>query len=200
MHAFQILPCLSQAIENLDSGVEILDKFRSEVSAMASGERGMEESRRMIQDYLTGIGYCPSDRDRGTIRDLGSASCIHILLRTNVNLVHGFRSKESGLRGSAAVPCWELARFERRLKVRNWKLRFTLAGGYVLPDGRMIAPKNSTVWERLGSIGRDSLGFDYPPFAWRSGMGWIGVPFAECKALGVLPPCWKPPLLKSVPR
>jgi hypothetical protein len=174
------------------SRAEILDVFRKEAAAIASGESGMAESQRRIQEALGAGGYQPAPGQEGTIKDLGHFRRIHVSLRTNVQLLQGWGQKERGLRAMAAVPAWELVRYLNRSKIRDWQTRFTRAGGK-LTGGRMIALKDSPVWFELGNGEKDSIGTDYPPFAWGSGMGWRGVPRQECEALGILPPGWKAP-------
>lgn len=176
---------------------DLLQEFRDEAAAIANGTRGMEESRRRLQDMLAGADYQPLPGQEGTIKDLRTSRRIHVSLRTNVRLLQGWSQKERGLRSQAVSPAWELVRFLNRRNIRDWQTRFERAGG-VLIDGRMIAMKDSEVWFNLGNGDEDSLGVDYPPFAWGSGMGWQGVPYAECKALGVIPPGWRPPPLKPV--
>jgi hypothetical protein len=176
---------------------ELLQAFRDEVAGIANGTRSMEESRRTLQDMLAASDYRPEPGQEGTIKDLRTTRRIHVSLRTNVKLLQGWATKEAGLQGQSAVPAWELVRFENRRKIRDWQTRFTRAGGKLYAD-RMIALQTSPVWYELGNGDEDSLGVDYPPFAWGSGMGWQGVLRAQCEALGVLPSGWKPPPLKPV--
>jgi hypothetical protein len=164
---------------------EILEEFRSEAAAIAAGERGMEESRKRLEQFLDGVGYQADPDDVGTIRDLRSMRRIHIALRTNVQLLQGWAQKERGLAALGAFPAWELVRFENRRIQREWKERWIRAGGKLI-NGRMIALKTDGIWFRLGHEESDSLGVDYPPFAWGSGMGWRAISRRECKALGLL--------------
>ena len=53
----------------------------------------------------------------------------------------------------------------------------------------MIALKDSPIWEALGNGAggfRDTLGNPYPPFAYGSGMDWIGIDRDECISLGLI--------------
>lgn len=54
--------------------------------------------------------------------------------------------------------------------------------------GRMIALKDSDVWNQLGNNRDDTLGNPFPPFAFNSGYDWDGVPRNECEELGLLDP------------
>lgn len=173
---------------------DILEVFRNEVAANVSGQSSIGQSRKNIEQFLDRIGYQPERGQAGTIKDLRSVRRIEVMLATNVRLLQGWAQKERGLKAIRAYPAWEFIRFEGRKKKRVWITRWLAAGGK-LYAGRMIALKDSPVWLELGNGDLDSLGVDYPPFAWGSGMGWRAVPFSKCKALGVLNG-WKPPLPK----
>lgn len=183
------------------SEAEILQKFRDQAAKIAQGEASVEESRKQLEQFLTGIGYAPKPGQEGTIKDLTSLRRIQVSLRTNVDLLQGWGQKERGKKTGAmtAFPAWELIRVMPRNTPRNnpaWDARFVLCGG-VIREGRMIAMKDSPVWLELGNFS-DGLGVDYPPFAWGSGMGWKAIGFREAKSLGVIPDGWKPPASKPV--
>jgi hypothetical protein len=187
---------------------EILEEFREEALAIAKGERGMEESRKRLEEFLDSVDYQPEPGEEGTIHDLRSMRRIQVALRTNVQLLQGWAQKERGLAAQRAFPAWELVRLENKRVPRNWRERFVRAGGTLTPDGRMIALKTSEVWNELGNGDEDSLGVDYPPFAWGSGMGWSAVSRREAKAYGLLenPEEERPPVsspnesLKATPK
>lgn len=175
------------------SRAEILDTFRNAAGRIANGESSMAEERKRIDRYLADTNYQPLPGQEGTIKDLRTVRRIHTALRTNVSLLQGWGQKERGLRSIIAVPAWELVRFENRAVPRVWAERFHAVGGDLI-DGLIIALKDSEVWRALGSRAHfdDALGVDYPPFAWGSGMGWRGVPYARAKELGLLDN-WTPP-------
>ena len=53
----------------------------------------------------------------------------------------------------------------------------------------LVALKNSPIWQALGDgVGgyNDTLGNPYPPFAFDSGMAWVGVDRSECIKLGLV--------------
>ena len=55
----------------------------------------------------------------------------------------------------------------------------------------MMALVGSPVWQALGDGAggyNDTLGNDFPPFAWRSGMQRRQVPRDECEAVGLIDP------------
>lgn len=167
---------------------EILQEFRKEATLVATGEAGIEESRKRLEIFLDGIGYKPLPGQEGTIKDLRSMRRIQTSLRTNSDLLQGWAKKNRGLLPGAlrAFPGWELVRLVPKKVPRTWPALFTRAGGVVTEDGRMIALKTSQVWVELGQGDKDSLGVDYPPFKWGSGMGWQAVPFPEMKKLGFM--------------
>ena len=175
---------------------EILDEFRSEVAAIANGDRGLEESRKRLEQFLAGANYQPAPGEEGGIKDLRSMRRIQVSLRTNVQLLQGWAQKERGLAAQVAFPAWELVRFENRRMERAWKERWVSAGGTLI-DGRMIALKTNIIWYNIGHEEEDSLGVDYPPFAWGSGMGWRAVPRKEAQALGLLEG-WSLPQAKPI--
>jgi hypothetical protein len=57
--------------------------------------------------------------------------------------------------------------------------------------GRMIALKDSEIWQALGDGedgSTDTLGNPFPPFAFLSGMGVRDIGYTEAVALGVIEP------------
>ena len=75
-------------------------------------------------------------------------------------------------------PAWELMRDEYRKEPRNWDAIWNEAANRVMWQGvckdtsRMIALKDSPIWNELGTGFDDSIGNPYPPFFFGSGMGW----------------------------
>lgn len=104
-----------------------------------------------------------------------------------------------------AYPAWELVRRYPRQIPRGWKegkggltpvpadawpTRWEQAGGKFY-TGRMIAAKDSAVWQALGdgaSGHRDTLENPFPSFAFSSGMGWKAVDREQCLSLSVIAP------------
>ena len=93
------------------------------------------------------------------------------------------------------VPAWELKRFGQRRVPRDWQQRWKAAGdatgwvGAIRDSDVMVALKNSPIWQALGDgVGgyNDTLGNPYPPFAFDSGMAWVGVDRSECIKLGLV--------------
>jgi hypothetical protein len=170
---------------------EILQEMRDITRQAATGEAGEYELRQRWEAYLDGIGYVPEAGQEGTIKDLRSLRRFNVALRTNVALIHEWASKENALRPGPlrAQPAWELIRLNQPKVPRDWPERWAEVGGeFWGATARMIAPKLSSVWAELGSVEKfdDALGVDYPPFAWGSGMGRVGVGARELMELGIM--------------
>jgi hypothetical protein len=94
----------------------------------------------------------------------------------------------------AIWPAQELVRYSPSFVYRDWKNRWTMAGGQ-LYEGRMVALKDSKVWQRLGdpNLFADALGNPFPPFAFNSGMGVLNIDREEALRLGVMTPATPDP-------
>ena len=113
----------------------------------------------------------------------------------------------------AEYPAWEFHRIYDRETPRgfktgakgvlvpvddeDWPARWAEAGADAGDDqwlewegdsqtGRGVALKSSGIWLALGNLRDDSLGNPFAPFAFNSGFGTDGVPYAECVELGLL--------------
>lgn len=116
----------------------------------------------------------------GTLRDLRSEIRLNLILNTQAALARGLGQKLRGLSRISSAPAWELVREQTRTAPRDWEERWIVAGTevrwvkvYSTEDGRMIARKDSPIWEALGSRANfdDALNVDHAPFALNSGMG-----------------------------
>lgn len=151
----------------------------------------------------------------GTLQDLGSSTRIKLVLTTNFRQAVNFQKKKAGNEPDALeqYPAWELIRIydreiprgERRgpkgsivdVPGDDWPSRFQSAAEVAGDEdalrvftatGRMIARKDSPIWEELGNPDNfdDAIGTDYPPFAFNSGYGWIEVSRDECVQVGLI--------------
>ena len=146
---------------------------------------------------------------RGTLRDLSSQRRMELTITTNYRMLanEAFvkRTTEDEQR-RYQFPCFELIRIEPRITPRgfkrskggdldiapgeDWLSRFVAAGGELYEKGtRMIAPKGSDVWIKLGAGAggyRDTLGNPFAPFAFGSGYGLRELPRGECLLIGVI--------------
>lgn len=165
---------------------EILQEMRNLAEATLEGEIGEGEAYYQWLEKLDELKYQPEEGQEGGIHDLRSVQRFMIALRTNVATMQGWADKRNGLSEGPlmASPARELVRVVDSKQPREWLKRWADAGGK-LYGGRMIAPKLSDVWRRLGDA-EDGLKNDYPPFAWGSGMGWEAVNSIEARDLGVM--------------
>jgi hypothetical protein len=151
------------------------------------------------KQLLRSLGYQPGEGERGTLRDLSSDARVNLVLKTNQQMMQGaghfIQANDEDVLD--AFPCQELVRFEGRKVERNWEERFRLAAERagdtdairVLEEtGRMIARKDSPLWDELGSsdLFPDGLDNPYPPFAFGSGMGLQDVDFETSEKLGLV--------------
>jgi len=162
---------------------------------------GMDAStaRLRAKQMLRDKGYQPEVGKRGTLQDLSSNARINLVIKTGKETSQGAGQYIQGndLDVLDAFPCWELVRFEGHKKQRDWEARWRTAARVsgdtdalrVLEEtGRMVARKDSPIWDSLGdsSIFPDGLDNPYAPFAFNSGMGQIAVSYDDAKDLGLV--------------
>jgi len=140
---------------------------------------------------------------------IAEALNIDFKIRTATEVVRGAGRFLLGQTDVDEYPAWELYRLYDRKVPRLWRgdegtndpsLGAAFASRWyaaaqaagdadaarILQDeGRMIALKESEIWQQLGEFD-DGLGNPYPPFAFNSGMEVDGVPRKECIELGLL--------------
>jgi hypothetical protein len=173
-------------------------------------------ARAELRQALKDQGFSPDPADKGTIKDLSSDARIELVVKTNVQLAQGagqFVQGNSNQDVVDAFPAWELLRYEDREVPRgekkqggvlvpdpanSWPTRFRAAAAQTGDDdaasvlestGRMIARKDSPLWQALGDGAggyEDTLSNPYPPFAFNSGMWTQDVSRAECIELGLI--------------
>jgi len=115
-------------------------------------------------------------------------SRIKLVIDTNRAQAQGYaRFKRSSTGGALlAFPAQELIRVRNSKEQRDWRARWTAAGG-ALTGGRMIALKSDPVWVAISRFGTP-----YPPFDFNSGMGVRDISRRECLSLGVIEEDWTP--------
>lgn len=154
-------------------------------------------ARLRAKELLQRIGYAPAVGEAGTLKDLSSDRRINLVLKTNTELAQGAGAMIQGSDPAVleAFPCWELYRLEDRKTHRDWSGRWRIAASVsgdvdaarVLDQsGRMVARKDSPIWDALGSGWDDSLDNPFPPFAFNSGMWTKNVSYADAEALGLV--------------
>lgn len=173
--------------EYLDAIKDILHDYVSGVGTVEYGPNtgepiGMGKGRARIQMYekLMDLGLVgPNDGDSKRIDDLASSIRLNLIIETQSQIAHSLDQLETASDPLQKVlnPCWELVRDEQRKNPRNWAERWHKAAllcayeGVAKNTDRMIAKKDSPIWQELGNA-EDGLGNPYPPFAFGSGMGW----------------------------
>jgi hypothetical protein len=165
-------------------------------------------ARLRAKQRLARRGYAPKEGQAGTLQDLSSDERINLVIRTQTEPAQNYGRFLKGQDEIVldAWPAQELYRAEDREVPRgfergrggalvsnyeqSWERRWIAAGGELF-DGRMIAAKDSEVWQNLGDGAggyEDTLGNPYPPFAFNSGMDVRNVSRREAEQLGVISP------------
>lgn len=155
------------------------------------------ELRQLLKDN----GYAPDLEDRGTVKDFSSHARLQLVIRTNVQIAQGYGYWLQGQDQAVLdeYPVSELFRAEERKEERDWSARW-LAAAREVGDadairafgetGRMVARKDSPVWQALGDgaggYDSDALHNPYPPFAFQSGMDVMDVSRAEAMEMGLI--------------
>jgi hypothetical protein len=157
-------------------------------------------ARLHAKELLQSLGYQPAADERGTIKDLSSNARINLVVKTDVELSHGAGHFIQANSDADVVDLWpaqELVRYESRVKERNWHQRWMEAASYsgdsdalrmLAEHGRMVARKDSPIWDALGNseLFPDGLDNPFPPFAFNSGMWTEEVSRDEAIELGLL--------------
>ena len=194
---------IEELLESYSRDVEkILNPVRAERDTGQVVTEGLNvaKAREQAKTLLESLGYEPDPDKRGTIEDLSSDRRINLVLETNVAVAQG---QGRWLQGQDEVsldtfPALELLRVEERKDPRDWPQRWRIAAAVagdvdaarVLEfEGRMIARKDSGIWQALGDGAggyTDTLGNPFEPFAFASGMGTLPVSHDEAEALGLI--------------
>lgn len=163
-------------------------------------------ARLDIKDLIKALDYAPAPGEEGTIQDLSSDARINLVLDTNTELAQG-AGRFIQMNDPDVIdefPCQELY----RLSVpkggieaeRDWEERWNAAADEsgdddaaqcLADNGRMVARKDSPIWDSLGNGAggyEDSLGNPYPPFAFNSGMWVQSVSRDDAEDLGLIKP------------
>lgn len=173
--------------EYLDEVKKILSDYVSGVGPVKDGPNEGEpitmtqgRARMLMYEKLMELGLVGENGgDSKRIDDLASSIRLNLIVDTNSKIAHSLDQLETASDPiqKELNPCWELVRDEPRKEPRNWAQRWFDAANRVNWNGvarntdRMVAKKDSPIWEVLGSAD-DGLGNPYPPFAFGSGMGW----------------------------
>ena len=174
------------------AAAEFLQEFADVLDQYSTGEIDLGSARIALGDKLTELNYSPtSPEDAGTLPDLSSDIRLNLMLDTNAEMAAGYVDWSQG-QDEAVLDQWpaqELYRAYPRKVPRDlgplpWAERWAESGGQLF-DGRMIALKNTELWDNLGSF-PDGLGNPYPPFAFNSGMDVRDIDRDTAVSLGLI--------------
>ena len=166
---------------------------RETCAQFADGEINQAKAMEELMDELGQMGHSP--RDGGGLSNPASLARLKLVVNTQRQMAASCARLANQTEGVLhQTPAWELVRVSgRRMPRADWAARWAAAGASCGFEGalqdRFLALKDSPIWQALGDgTGgwRDTLGNPFPPFAFGSGMGWVGVPRAECVALGLI--------------
>ncbi len=187
------------------------DLLRGEVETVDAGGQpwtksiGQAETRLRLKQALAALRYDPEaghfgtpedaaipPAERGSLQDLSSDRRLDLIIDVQRLRWQSAGQLERGMAPAVlhAFPAWELSGTAAAEPRQDWPARWLAAGGVFYGPGqdRMIAAKDSPVWQRLGSLEDYPDGIDggLPPFAFGSQRGWQAVARQECTALGVV--------------
>lgn len=191
-----------------------LKRLRDVCVQLLAGEINQATARADLGSLLEQMGFSPLTQDEtgatimdGSLANPASERRLQLILDTQTQMAASVARLSSQTSDTVYLtPAWELVRFEpRRVPRPDWRDRWNAAGESVGWEGaltargvtgnRMIALKTSPIWQALGNGEggyTDTLGNPYPPFAYSSGMDWIGVDRDECIRLGLISEDWDP--------
>lgn len=179
---------------------DLLELYKNQQEQILIGKLDPATARLQSKQLQQSYGYQPNPDERGTIKDLSSNARIDLVVKTNTQLSQGAGHYVQSNGDADVVDLWpaqELVRFEARAKERNWHQRWMEAAAYsgdtdaarmLAENGRMVARKDSPIWDALGSseLFDDGLDNPFPPFAFNSGMWVEDVSRDEAIELGLI--------------
>ena len=170
-----------------------LAKVRDVCAQIAAGEINQADARLKLVTLLEQMGHSP--QDGGGITNPASIRRLNLVVDTQRQMAASVAMLSEQTEATVFMwPAWELTRVEARARPRlDWDRRWAAAGLACNFEGalkdRLIALKNSPIWQHLGNGAggyKDALDNPYPPFAFSSGMGWVEVDRDKCIALGLV--------------
>lgn len=196
------------------TNAEYLEEIKSVCDDILSGKINQATGRLRLLGKLKELGYDPAigfpadmanvpPAEKDSLQDLSSTRRLDLVIETNVRMAANYGRMIAGNQPYELreYPAWELKRLYTReiprgtpeSNTKGWDLRWTDAGESVgfagVADRGLIARKDSPLWQALGDGAggyTDTLLNPFPPFAFRSGMGWVAVPRAQCVTLGLV--------------
>ena len=152
-----------------------IGKVRSMVKGLRNEAGGL---RSDLGDFNGRVGSSKS------LTDLASRARAGLVYDMNIRSAHGFARWQTDNDPDIldAFPAQELVRVLPRKTQRDWRGRWSEAGGKLVQD-RMVALKTDSIWTDISRFGTP-----WPPFDYASGMGLMDIDRAEAEDLGLLRP------------
>ena len=159
----------------------------------AGSQSNLATMRTAIKKLIDELEIAPpSEKEAGSITDLGSNSRIGLVLRTNLDMARGKGQYDEGMTAGArqAFPALELVRVEDRMVPREWfeiwddareDLGEDTTATSAEETGRMVAKKGDPIWLAISDFGQP-----WPPFKYNSGMGLEDVDWQDAVELEVI--------------
>lgn len=175
------------------ASVPYLAKLREVLVGISSGAINQAGARGELIPLLEQMGH--SMQDGGGLANPIAPTRLNLIIDTNRQMAASASRIASQTPGVLhQYPAWELTRLVDKSQPRpDWPARWRHAGQSCGFEGalqdRFIALKSSPIWQHLGDGAggfKDTLGNPYPPFAFNSGLAWVGVDRAECIRLGLI--------------
>lgn len=166
---------------------------RDVCAEFAAGAINRAQAMERLMADLARMGHSPMDG--GGLANPASIKRLDLIVKTQRGMAASVARLATQTEGVLhQFPAWELARVSGRAVPRSdWPARWAAAGSSCGFEGalqdRFIALKDSPIWQALGDGAggyRDTLLNPFPPFAYGSGMGWIGVDRDQCIELGLI--------------
>ena len=139
------------------------------------------ENKLLLYEQLKDYGIVGDPNDPFIrLENLASTTRVDLTVKTTRMVNESLKQLEEAADPIQAElnPCWTALRDEYRKEPRDWPAIWEEAANRVMWEGvamgttDMVARKDSPIWHELGTGFSDSIGNDYPPFFWGSGVGW----------------------------
>lgn len=170
-----------------------LKKVQEVCQQISAGTINQARAREVLLDQLSQMGHSPTDK--GGLQNPASIRRLNLILDTQRQMAASVARMASETPDTLeAYPAYELRRADTPRQPReDWPARWRAAGDSFNWDGaaknQYIALKSSPIWQALGDgVGgfNDTLGNNYPPFAYSSYMDWFDVDRDTAIQLGLI--------------
>lgn len=171
---------------------EYLQTAGNGIAKIIEGKLDQPSLRLELKQLLKKLNYIPEPGTEGTLLDFSSTARIDLVIETNVQMAAGYGQWRQGQQEFVLKqwPASELYRREDRTKERDWETRWIDAAHMIGDEdalqvfteggGRMIARKDSPIWEAISRWSQP-----YPPFDYNSGMWTRDTDADEAESLGL---------------